>query len=172
MASKMHSTAGASSESVVSAVPSFTEDFIDAKLVARDGAMGFMSALPSSPVRCGVDWQNRKGLVDDLETQRRALHQVAKTDPVEGLELMWRFMALANSVFARCDDSSGIVGSIFSAACRDLGDMAQAAKASPDELAERAFGALIDNDYGQYDKLITVLSRTLGLGGLDQLKQL
>ena len=80
-------------------------------------------------------------------------------------------MGLANSVFARCDDSSGTVGSIFRAACHDLGDMAQAVKASPDELAERAFGALIDNDYGQYDELITVLSPTLGLGGLDQLKQ-
>ena len=121
--------------------------------------------------RSFVDWQNRRGLVDDLEAQRRAIHQVAKADPAEGLELMWRFMGLANSVFARCDDSSGTVGSIFRAACHDLGDMAQAVKASPDELAERAFGALIDNDYGQYDELITVLSPTLGLGGLDQLKQ-
>jgi uncharacterized protein DUF6880 len=121
--------------------------------------------------RSFVDWQNRRGLVDDLETQRRAIHQVAKADTAEGLELMWRFMSLANSVFARCDDSSGTVGSIFHAACCDLGEMAQAAKASPDELAKRAFGALIDNDYGQYDELITILSPMLGPGGLDQLKQ-
>ena len=121
--------------------------------------------------RSFVDWQNRRGLVDDLETQRRAIHQLAKADPAEGLELMWRFTALANSVLGRCDDSSGTVGSIFHAACRDLGEMAQAAKASPEELAERAFNALIDNDYGQYDELITVLSPTLGPRGLNQLKQ-
>ena len=51
--------------------------------------------------RSFVDWQNRRGLVDDLETQRRAIvDQVAKSDPAEGLDLMWRFLALANSIFA------------------------------------------------------------------------
>lgn len=122
--------------------------------------------------RSFVDWQNRRGLVDDLGAQRRAIvDQVTKADPAEGLELMWRFMALANSVFARCDDSSGMVSSIFQAACRDLGDMAQAAMVSPEELAEQAFNALLDNEYGQYDELIGVLSPTLGPTGLDQLKQ-
>ena len=110
-------------------------------------------------------------MVDDLEAQRRAIvQQVAKADPIESLDLMWRFMALANSVFARCDDSSGTVSSIFRAACHDLGEMAQAAKACPEELAERTFNALIDNDYGQYDGLIAVLTPALGPTGLDQLK--
>ena len=122
--------------------------------------------------RSFVDWQNRRGLVDDLEAQRRAIvHQVAKADPAEGLDLTRRFMALANSAFARCDDSSGTVISIFHAACRDLGEMAQAAKASPEVLAEQAFNMLLDNDYGQYDELIRVLSPALGPTGLDQLKQ-
>jgi hypothetical protein len=117
------------------------------------------------------DWQNRRGLVDDLEAQRRAIvQQVAKVDPTEGLDLMWRFMALANSVFARCDDSSGTVSSIFHAACHDLGEMAQTAKVTPEELAQRTFNTLIDNDYGQYDELIAVLTPALGPTGLDQLK--
>jgi hypothetical protein len=121
--------------------------------------------------RSFVDWQNRRDLVDDLEAQRRAIvQQVAKADPTEGLDLMWRFMALANSVFARCDDSSGTVSSIFHAACHDLGEMAQTAKVSPEELAERTFNTLIDNDYGQYDELIAVLTPALGPTGLDQLK--
>jgi hypothetical protein len=120
--------------------------------------------------RSFVDWQNRRELVDDLEVQRRAIVQVAKADPGEGLDLMWRFMALANSVFARCDDSSGSVGSIFHAACHDLGEMAVASKASPEELAERAFNALMDNEYGQHDELIAVLTPALGPTGLDQLK--
>ena len=55
-----------------------------------------------------IDWQNRKALVGDLETQRRAIvDQIAKADLAEALELLWRFTALANSVFKRCDDGSG-----------------------------------------------------------------
>jgi hypothetical protein len=119
-----------------------------------------------------VDWQNRKALVGDLETQRRAIvDQIAKVDLVEALELLWRFTALANSVFNRCDDSSGTVIGIFHAACRNLGEIAQAAKVAPEILAERAFNALNENDYGQYDGLIGVLSPALGPTGLEQLKE-
>jgi hypothetical protein len=99
--------------------------------------------------RSFIDWQNRKSLIEDLEAQRRAIvNQVAKTDPTEALELMWRFVAIANSVFERCDDSSGAVISVFHAACRELGEIAQAAKAAQKTLAERAFNALNENDYG------------------------
>ena len=56
-----------------------------------------------------VDWQNRRALVDDLQIQRRAIvDKVAKRDPSVGLELMWRFMTLAGSVFERCDDGHAI----------------------------------------------------------------
>ena len=56
--------------------------------------------------RSFIDWHNRKSLVDDLQAQRRAIvDQVAWRLPAEGLELMWRFLELAESVFARCDDS-------------------------------------------------------------------
>ena len=79
-----------------------------------------------------IDWQNRKELIGDLETQRRAIvDQVAKSDLAEALELLWRFTALANSVFERCDDSSGTVIGIFRAACRDLGEIAQTTKLAP-----------------------------------------
>ncbi len=123
--------------------------------------------------RSFVDWQNRRTLVEDLETQRRAIvGQVAKADSAEALELIWRFMALANSVFGRCDDSSGTVIGIFHAACRDLGEIAQAVKLAPKVLAERAFNALSENDYGQYDDLIGALSPALGPTGLERLKEL
>jgi hypothetical protein len=60
--------------------------------------------------RSYVDWQKRKALVKGLDTQRRAIvDQVAKHDPVEALELMWRIPGLAGTVFGRCDDSSGTV---------------------------------------------------------------
>jgi hypothetical protein len=122
--------------------------------------------------RSFIDWQNRKTLVEDLETQRRAIvDQVTKANQGEALELMWRFMALANSVFERCDDGSGTVIGIFHAACRDLGEIAQAVKVAPEVLAERAFNALNENDYGQYDELIRVLTPALGPTGLEQLKE-
>ena len=121
--------------------------------------------------RSFIDWQNQRALIEDLAAQHRAINQVAKTDPAEALELTWRFMALANSVLERCDDSNGTVIGIFHAACRDLGEIAQAAKVPPEGLAARAFNALSENDYGQYDELIGVLSPTLGPAGLEQLKE-
>jgi hypothetical protein len=69
--------------------------------------------------RSFVDWQNRSTLIEDLEAQRRAIvNQVEKTDPAEALELMWRFVVLANSALERCDDSSGAVISVFHAGIR------------------------------------------------------
>ena len=42
--------------------------------------------------RTFVDWQRRQSLVADLDGQRRAiLNHVAKADPSEALDLLWRF---------------------------------------------------------------------------------
>jgi hypothetical protein len=95
---------------------------------------------------------------------------VAKADPAEALDLMWRFMGLAGSIFARCDDSSGTVSGIFHAACADLGAIAPTANVAPETLADQAFQALIERDYGQYNSLITVLTPALGSEGLAHLK--
>ena len=121
--------------------------------------------------RTFVDWQNRKALVGDLEAQRRAINEVARTNCPEAVELMWRFMALANSVCERCDDSSGTVIGIFHGACQDLGGFAEDAKIAPEIVAERVFNALNENDFGQYDELISALSPALGPKGLEQLKE-
>jgi hypothetical protein len=122
--------------------------------------------------RSFVDWQIRRALVEDLETQRRAIvDQVAKADPVEGLELMWRFVGLASSVFERCDDSSGTVIGIFHSACNDLGEIAKVARTDTTKLADKVFQALNENHYGQHDGLIGALSPALGQEGLEHLKR-
>ena len=122
--------------------------------------------------RSFMDWHNRKSLVDDLEAQRRAIvDQVASRLPTEGLELMWRFLELAEFIFARCDDSSGTVINIFHSAVADLGAIAQSAKPSAEKLADQAFNALVRNGYGQYDDLIQALVPALGTMGLEHLKQ-
>jgi hypothetical protein len=80
-------------------------------------------------------------------------------------------MALAPSVFERCDDSNGVVISVFRQACRDLGEVASKAGVNPISLADRTFEALTGNDYGQFDELIRVLAPALGQTGLEHLKQ-
>jgi uncharacterized protein DUF6880 len=121
--------------------------------------------------RAFVDWQNRKSLVDDLEAQRRAIVDVAKRMPVEGLDLMWRFSDLAKSVFERCDDSSGTIAEIFHTAVADLGDIARSAELEPTQLADQVFRSLLQNDYGQFDGLIQALQPALGPVGLEHLRQ-
>ncbi len=121
--------------------------------------------------RSFVDWRKVRDLAAELEAQRRAiLDQAAKIDPVEALELMWRFMGLAESVQERCDDSNGVIGDVFRGACRDLGPLTELAKPDPVALADRVFEALNENDYGQYDHLIETLAPALGDKGLDHLK--
>lgn len=123
--------------------------------------------------RSFVDWHGVKPLAADLETQRAAIvGSIASDDPQEALDLLWRFMALASPVFARCDDSNGIISPIFHQACEDLGVVAVLAKASPVILAGQAFDALVANDYGQFDGLISALAKALGPEGLGRLKQL
>ena len=80
-------------------------------------------------------------------------------------------MALASSIFERCDDGTGTVIGVFHEACSDMGDVALNAKANPTTLADQAFEALIANDYGQFDELIAVLAPALGPTGLEHLKQ-
>jgi hypothetical protein len=123
--------------------------------------------------RTFVDWQNRKPLVADLEMQRRAImEQIAPHDPDEALALLWRFMALARSVFERCDDSNGIVIEIFHQACADLGEVAVAARSDSGVLAERVLDALQDNGFGQHDGLIATIAPALGREGIVRLKEL
>lgn len=123
--------------------------------------------------RTFVNWQNRKPLVKDLETQRRAImEQVAPQDPREALALLWRFMGLATLVFERCDDSSGIVIDIFHQACADLGEVAKAAAPEPEALARQVLDALEGNGFGQYDGLIDIIAPALGPEGVAHLKGL
>jgi hypothetical protein len=124
-----------------------------------------------SYARAFLDWRKARALAADLEMQRKTIaDRVAKIDSAEALELMWRFMELAESIHERCDDSNGVIGDVFRTACRDLGPLAQAAEPDPIALADRVFAALNENGYGQYDDLIETLASALGNGGLDHLK--
>ncbi|OIQ89152.1 hypothetical protein GALL_289730 [mine drainage metagenome] len=122
--------------------------------------------------RSFVDWTGIRSLANDLDTQRRAIVEtVAQADPKEALDLLWRFMDLATPVFGRCDDSNGIVGDVFRAACHEIGGLALKAKMDPSILANHVFDALVANDYGQFDGLISSVAPALEQKGLEHLKR-
>ena len=100
-----------------------------------------LAALRSG--RSFVDWQQRRDFVKGLDLQRTMIvDRVAQTRADLALDLMWRFMDLANPVLNRVDDSNGSVGDVFRAACQDLGTIAAKAKPDPVNLADRVFAAV------------------------------
>jgi hypothetical protein len=129
-----------------------------------------LSAIARS--RSFIDWHNQRALIDDLEAQRSAItDKIAKINASEALELMWRFLALTESVYNRCDDSNGRVGDVFYNARINLGELAQIAQPIPEKLADQIYEALLKNSYGQYDGIIGLLSSSLGNEGLEYLKK-
>ena len=142
----------------------------DPKSVARE-VRKRLSTIARS--RSFIEWNKTRNLAQDLEAQRSAIaEKVARIDPAEALDLMWRLLDLAEGVYERADDSNGLLGDVFAAACADLAPLAEAAKPEPGNLARQVFEALKGNEYGQYDGVIEALAPALGGEGLERLKAL
>ncbi len=121
--------------------------------------------------RSFIDWQKRRDFVKDLELQRTMIvDRVAQTRADLALDLMWRFMDLAEPVINRVDDSNGVVGDVFRSACEDLGTIAGKAMPDPAGLADRVFTALLANAYGVFDDVVPVMLPALGEVGTAHLK--
>ena len=119
-----------------------------------------------------IDWRKRKTLVSDLQAQHRAITgAIATADPALALDLLWRFLELAEGIMDRCSDSTGTVIEVFQQAVLDLGPLASAAQADPLALAEQVTEALAENGYGQFDQLIPAVAEALGEKGLAHLEQ-
>ncbi|MDX6750897.1 hypothetical protein SH611_13825 [Geminicoccaceae bacterium 1502E] len=111
-------------------------------------------------------------LVNDLQTQRRAITgPLAASDPPAALDLMWRFLALADPTLGRCDDSDGAVSAVFEEAVADLARIAPAASPDPRRLADETFTALGSDGYGVFHGLIRALAPALGTEGLAHIEQ-
>lgn len=120
-----------------------------------------------------IDWRKVKATKADLETQRRTIVEIiAPHDPAEAFDLMWQFLAIADTLFGRSDDGSGSLVQSFHQAGTDAGIVAKAAKIDAHILAEKVFKAFQDNGYGQFDRLITAMAPALGNEGLEYLKTL
>ena len=116
------------------------------------------------------DAQKRRDLLEELEFHRAAIgERIVGEDPAEALDLMWRYMGLANPIMDRCWDGDDTFAPAFDLS--HLGDLASAAGPDPRKLADRVFEQLTQNAHGQYDDLIRVLTPALGQDGLEHLKQ-
>jgi hypothetical protein len=96
--------------------------------------------------------------------------RLGKARPDLALDLMWRFMTLAEPVINRVDDSNGSVGDVFRTACEDLGALAARTRPDAQALAERVFAAVTNNDYGEFDQLVPVIFPALGEMGVATLR--
>ncbi len=119
-----------------------------------------------------VEGRQASALARDLETQRRAIiGPIAGSDPAAGLDMMWRFLALASPVLDRCDDSDGAVFRVFDEAIGDLGRLAEAAQPEPGALADRVLETIAAKSYELYGSLVRPLAPALGPVGLKCLRQ-
>ena len=120
-----------------------------------------------------IDWRKRKTLVSDLQAQHRAITgPIAAADAAIALDLLWRFLDLADGVLERSSDYSGSLAALFGDAMVDLVPLAAAAAADPIAIAEQLFELLAANDYGQFDGLLPAAAAALGEAGLARLEEL
>lgn len=117
-----------------------------------------------------VGWRTLKGFRGDLHSLHELiLRQVEPTAPAEALDLLWEFLGLCNGVVERTNDASGEILALFKSVPADIARLAD--KASPEpSLVERAVEALLSNNYGQSDALVSGLTAALGEAGLNTLR--
>jgi hypothetical protein len=121
--------------------------------------------------RSSIDWDKARDFARDLDLQRAMIaDRVTQTRPDLALDLMWRFMDLAEPVINRVDDSNGTIGDVFRTACDDLGEIAAKANPDPVHLADRVFTAIAANGYGVFDGIIEAMLPALGKAGTPHLK--
>lgn len=119
-----------------------------------------------------VGWRKRKALIKDLSTQVTMIKdKIAPEDPTIAFDLLWSFVELAPSVYARTDDSRGEVQAVFHSAMQAFPDLGPRAGLDPIGLADRVWAALRDNDYGEWDDVIPVMASSLGTAGLEALQK-
>lgn len=118
-----------------------------------------------------VSWRKRKALVKDLSTQvAMIVDKIAPDDPGTAFDLLWLFVEIAPNTYERVDDSRGEVGDVFRTAIAHFDTLAPRALMDPEALADRVWGVIEDNGYGQWDGIITRLAPALGAAGLARLK--
>ncbi|MDE2561847.1 MAG: hypothetical protein KGL48_06310 [Sphingomonadales bacterium] len=121
--------------------------------------------------RSFVDWHKYRAFVQDIAAQRGAIvDHVEPSRPAEAFDLLWRLLDMAPSLYERCDDSNGAIGSVMEDALEDLGRLAPRCGLKVPVLTDRVYAAICANGYGQFDGLIGLMAPVLGKEGLALLK--
>jgi len=146
-------------------------------LAAADGADGAAQEVRKRLAAVArattfVDSRRRKALLADLEAQLQAITgAIAAADPVQAVQLLVRFLELADGVLERSSDTTGAVIGVFQRALAELDPLATAACLKPDALAEQVIELIGANGHGQFDDLIPAVAPALGEQGLELLQR-
>ena len=117
-----------------------------------------------------VGWRKRKALIKDLDIQvSMVVEKIAPEDPNIAFDLLWQFIGIAPSVYGRVDDSKGDICDLFRAALNHFKEITPRAHLDNEVLADRVWAVIQDNDYGEWDGIISLMAHTLGPSGLAQL---
>ena len=149
----MAALAGAKGPDAVAAI-------IDRRLASLERARGY------------IDWDKRRAFAADLKaTVATIVDELGGADPRAATERLLRFLASAEGVFERVDDSSGSIARIYWDATAALPAMAQH-MASEDrlDLLARLVPLLLSDDHGLIEDVVHGLVATLAaeeLGAFD-----
>lgn len=120
-----------------------------------------------------VGWRRRKALIKDLNTQAAMItEKIAPTDPTIAFDLLWQFLEMAPSIHGRVDDSKGDVGEVFHTVKQHFSEIAPRARLDVGDLADRVWGAILENGDGEWDGIISLVAPALGPAGLAHLVDL
>lgn len=124
--------------------PDAVAALVDRRLASLERARGF------------IDWEKRKAFTADLKaTLATITDELGSADPTAAVDRIVRFLASAEGVFERVDDSSGHVQAIFHDAAEALPTLAQEMPDSDKvRLLDRLLPLLLDDGYGLIDKVV------------------
>jgi len=107
-----------------------------------------------------IDWRESSGFAHELEILLHDL-KAGITDPITGVELIAAFYKTDDSVFGRCDDSSGYVGDVFRYDAKELFVEYASRCSDKKKIAEIILKLNRIDDYGVRDALINCAGECL-----------
>src|SRR6476660_6983865 len=151
---------------------------IDLAMSSKEGPVALGAAVQKrlagfAKSRSMPSYERGREIIVEFDGLRTMIvENIGVENPRLAIDLLWELIELHPSILELVDDSSGYAGDVFTAACYDLGPLAERASIDPDELAELVLQKITDNHYGIYDGLITSLNAALGRKGRAKLRGL
>src|SRR5829696_8952461 len=139
--------------------PDAVAALVNRRLVALQKARGF------------VDWEKRKAFVADLRaTLATITDELGAADPVSAAEQGLRFLATAERVFERVDDSSGQVQEVYRGAAEAVPALARNfSDAQKAQLPDRLMPLLNQDDHGLIETVLAGVIPLLPSAAIDRL---